>query len=314
MNKNINYLLFFLLAIFWSGSFVAIKAVVLEVPPFFGAMLRVGLALVFITLIFGFLKKELAIPFSLRWRIWIIGLFAQGLPFFFLFYGEQYISSGLAGILNGTVPIWTLIFSLTSYKTRNFSFLKCIGLLTGLLGICIIFWPLLSFNATHSALLGTTSLLLMAISYSIGNLLNQRMLSGQTKLNFYANIYHQHWASLVFLMLVSLLFEHWPSPTLLFHTPILWIASIYMGLFSTALAWIIYYHLIREWDAVHASTVLYIVPIMAILWDFIFFHNYPRWTEGLGVIAILIGVLIIQWPKKPLNHYLAIAIKQNSSE
>lgn len=297
MNKNINYLLFFLLAAFWSGSFVAIKAMVLHVPPFFGAAVRVGLALLFVTLIFGFLKKNLTVPFSLRWRIWIMGLFSQGLPFFFLFYGEQYISSGLAGILNGTVPIFTLIFSLTARETRNFSFLKCIGLFTGLLGICIIFWPLLNFDASHSALLGTVALLLMAISYSIGNLLNQRMLSGQTKLDFYANIYHQHWASLIFLTLVSLLFERWPSSTLLLHTPIIWIASIYMGLFSTALAWIIYYHLIREWDAVRASAVLYIVPIMAILWDFIFFHNRLRWTEGLGVIAILLGVLIIQWPK-----------------
>ena len=297
MNKNINYCLFFLLAAFWSGSFVAIKAVVLQVPPFFGAMLRVGLALIFLSLIFCFLKKSVAVPFNLRWRIWIMGLFSQGLHFFFLFYGEQHISPGLAGILNGTVPIWTLIFSLTSPKTRNFSFLKCIGLFTGLLGICIIFWPLLDFNTAHSALLGTASVLLMAISYSVGNLLNQHMLSGQTKLDFYANLYHQHWASLIFLMLVSLLFEHWPSSSLLLHTPIIWVASIYMGLFSTAIAWIIYYHLIREWDAVRASAVMYIVPIMAILWDFVFFHNRPQWSEGLGIIAILFGVVLIQWPK-----------------
>ena len=240
----------------------------------------------------------------MRWRIWIMGLFAQGLPFFFLFYGEQYISSGLAGILNGTVPIWTLLFSLISTKTRNFSFLKLIGLFTGLLGICIIFWPLLKFNSAHSALLGTVSLLLMAISYAIGNLLNQHMLSGQTKLDFYANIYHQHWSSLIFLTLVSLLFEHWPSSSLLLHTPIIWVASVYMGLFSTAIAWIIYYYLIREWDAVRASTVLYIVPILAIFWDFIFFHNRPQWTEGLGVIAILLGVVLIQFPNKNLLQLL----------
>ena len=298
MNKNINYCWFFLLAAFWSGSFVAIKAVVLHVPPFFGAMLRVGLALIFSSLIFYSLKKRLAVPFNLRWRIWIMGLFSQGIPFLFLFYGERHISAGLAGILNGTVPIWTLIFSLISPQTRNFSFLKCIGLFTGLLGICVIFWPLLNFNTSHSALLGTAAVLIMAISYSISNLLNQYMLSGQTKLNFYANIYHQLWASFIFLMIASLLFEHWPSSNLLLHTPIIWVASIYMGLFSTALAWIIYYYLIREWDAVRASAVLYVVPIMAILWDFVFFHNRPQWTEGLGVIAILLGVVLIQWPKK----------------
>ena len=60
MNKNINYLWFFLLASFWSGSFVAIKAVVLHVPPFFGAMLRVGLALLFLSIIFYCLKKKIS--------------------------------------------------------------------------------------------------------------------------------------------------------------------------------------------------------------------------------------------------------------
>ncbi|EDP46276.1 DMT family transporter [Rickettsiella grylli] len=297
MNKNINYGLFFLLAAFWSGSFVAIKAVVLEVPPFFGAVLRVGFALITLSLIFCFYKKSVAVPFNLRWRIWIMGLFSQGLPFFFLFYGEQHISAGLAGILNGTVPIWTLLFSLISPQTRNFSFSKCIGLLVGLFGICIIFGPLLRFDSTYSAFLGTLSLLLMAICYSVGNLLNQRMLSGQTRLDFFANIYHQHWASLIFLTFTSLLFEHWPSSYLLFHTPIIWAASLYMGIFSTALAWIIYYYLIREWDAVRASTVMYIVPIMALLWDFVFFHNRPQWSEVIGVVTILLGVLIIQWPK-----------------
>jgi len=42
---------------------------------------------------------------------------------------------------------------------------------------------------------------------------------------------------------------------------------------------------------------MYIVPIMAILWDFIFFHNQPQWTEGLGIITILLGVVLIQLPK-----------------
>ncbi len=301
-NKNINYLWFFLLASFWGGSFVAIKAVVSTVPPFFGAMLRVGLGLFFLILIFCLLKKRVSVPFSIRWRIWILGLFSQGFPFFFLFWGEQYISSGLAGILNGTVPIWTLLFSLTSSKTRNFSSVKCLGLLMGLLGICVIFWPLVSFSHIQQYLLGTVSVLLMAISYSVGNLLNQRMLSGQGKSDFYANLYHQHWASLVFLVLATLCFENLPSKAVLFHTPLLWVASIYMGLFSTALAWIIYYYLIREWDAVRASAVMYIVPIMAILWDFVFFHNHPRWSEGLGIITILLGVILIQFPKKGFSN------------
>ena len=302
-NKNINYLYFFLLAAFWGGSFAAIKEAVSVAPPFFGAMLRVGLGLFFLVLlIFCYLKKNISVPFSVRWRLWITGLFSQGIPFFFLFWGEQHISSGLAGILNGTVPIWTTLFSLTSAKTRDVSLLKGIGLSIGLLGIVVIFWPLLNFNFTPIYLLGTLSVLLMAISYSIGNLLNQHLLSGsKIKLDFYANIYHQLCASLVFLTIASLCFETWPSKAVLLHTPLFWVACIYMGLFSTAIAWIIYYHLIREWNAVRASAVMYVVPIMAILWDYVFFHNRPRWSEGLGIIIILLGIVLIQLPKKRLE-------------
>lgn len=299
LNKQINYFWFFLLAAFWSGSFVSIKEVLKTVPPFFGAALRVGLGLFFIKIILVCLKKNVAVPFFIRWRIWIMGLFSQGIPFFFLFWGEQHISSGLASIINASVPVWTLLFSLAAASgTKNFSPLKAIGLFTGLLGICIILWPSVYINNSYSYLLGTISVSLMAMSYAIGNLLNKNKLSGETKLDFYANIYHQLCASLVFLMIASFCFESLPSKTSLLHTPSFWIASIYMGLFSTALAWIIYYHLIREWDAVRASAVLYVVPILAILWDFIFFHNRLKWAEGLGTIMILLAVVLIQLPPK----------------
>jgi len=206
------------------------------------------------------------------------------------------------GILNGTVPIWTLLFGLISPKTRHFFPLKYLGLLTGLLGVCIIFWPLLHLDGTPDHMLGAASILLMAFSYSIANLLNQRTFCTQPKSAFYANLYYQVWASFIFLMLASLCFESWPSRAVLFHTPLLWIASIYMGLFSTALAWIMYYRLIREWDAVRASAVMYVAPIMAIFWDFILFHHHLRWVEYLGVAAILFGVVLIQWPKSKLKQ------------
>ena len=62
MNSRANYLRFLLLASFWGGSFVAIKFVVNEVPPFFGAMLRVGVAMVFLTLLFVPAKRPLYVP------------------------------------------------------------------------------------------------------------------------------------------------------------------------------------------------------------------------------------------------------------
>lgn len=298
-SDKLNYVLFLLLASFWGGSFVGIKFVVNAFPPLFGAMLRVALALFFLIIIFHFAKKKVAVPFSSRWKIWIVGLFAQGLPFFFLFWGERLISPGLAGILNGTVPIWAFLLSLAFVKNHNlWAAPKLFGLFLGVIGIFVIFSPMLSLHGVHSSIWGALSVLMMAISYAIGALLNQHLFARHTKIDFYANIYHQHWASVTFLFLTSCLLESWPSWHVIINAHAALLASVYLGLFSTALAWIMYYHLIREWDAVRASTATYVAPIMALFWDFLFFHDRPVTSEIVGVIIVLSGVILIQFVNK----------------
>lgn len=292
--KNLNYLLFILLALFWSGSFIGIKIVVNNLPPFFGAMLRVLIALISLILIFYIRKESTQVRFSLRWRMWIVGLFAQGIPFAFLFWGERLITPGLAGILNGTVSLWVFILSLLLFHDARFNCsMKIIGLSLGLIGVAIIFWP--SIGSMSLNLWGAISVLLMAISYAIGAVLNQHLFCRETKIDFCANLYHQHWSSLIFLLVIFLIFEPLPSLNLLLHASHIWLATIYLGVFSTAVAWIIYYHLIRVWDAVRASSVMYVVPVLTLIWDLLLFGNRPLLTEIVGVIAILCGLVLLQF-------------------
>ncbi len=293
-----TYLLFLLLAIFWSGSFVAIKAMVLWIPPLLSAMFRIGIALLFLIGLLIFLRKPVHAPFSLRWRLWVTGLFSQGIPFSLLFWGEKHIAPGLAGILNGTVPLWAFMLGLFSPKTRDISPLKCVGLIMGLIGTAVIFGPMLDTQGLQPDVLGLIAILLMAISYAIGSLLAQHLLRDTTfKLDVYTNIYHQHWASFIFVLLLTLFFESWPSSTIFTQHPIIAISALYLGIFSTALGWLIYLYLIREWDAVRASAVMYLVPIMALFWDFLFFHRIPQWTEGFGILIILGSIIFLQWPR-----------------
>ena len=297
MNINkFNYLFFILLGIFWSGSFIAIKVIVNDFPPFYGASLRVGFALLFLLGVVYFLKKDIAVPFNLRWKIWLTGLLAQGFPFAFLFWGEQHVAPGLAGILNGSVPIWTFILCVFfARKEMNLTVLRFIGLLIGIIGIAIVFSPQINFSARSTNIYGAVAILMMAISYALGNIINQYLLRGEIKINFYANLVHQHWASLFFLLLLAILFEKIPRMMNYRELANIGLASIYLGVFSTGLAWIIYYHLIRSWDVVSASGVLYIVPVLALVWDWLFFGNIPKLSEIIGVITILSGVVLIQY-------------------
>lgn len=290
-----NVVLFLMLACLWSGSFIGIKATVSVWPPLFSAGIRVGIAFICLIILRTLLHKTTKAPYSLCWKIWMIGLFSQGIPFAFLFWGEQLVSPGLAGIINGTVPIWTFILGLALFpKLNRFSVLTLSGLLIGVTGVIIIFWPILSFERTAATAWGASSILIMALSYAIGNLLNQHFLAGKYRIDFFTNIFHQHFASFIFLTILSISFESWPSFATLSSSSTAWIASLYLGIFSTALAWMIYYHLIRAWDGLRASTVMYIVPGLTLFWDYAFYKNAPHITEIFGVITILCGVILIQ--------------------
>lgn len=292
--KKADYALFGLLAAFWGGSFVAIKFVVRDFAPMFGAMLRVGVALAVLAAVFKGEGRSLRVPAALRGKMWLAGFFAQGLPFCLLFWGERRISPGLAGIINGTVPLWTFALGLLAAGGgERVSPRKALGLALGLAGMAVIFAPLLVFGGTRGEVLGAGAVFLMALSYGVGSTLSRALLSGGRRADFRANLFHQHCASFVFLAAVSAACEPWPSPSAFFAVPAAVASVLYLGVFSTAAAFLIYYHLIREWGAVRASAVTYVAPVFALFWDFAFFGRLPSGSELAGVVAILSGVVLL---------------------
>lgn len=294
--KTKDALLFALLAAFWGGSFVAIKFAVAVFPPGFSAMLRVGVALACLAALFKKEGRDLNVDAATRRRMWAAGVFAQGLPFALLFWGERRISPGLAGIINGTVPLWTFVLGALIGTERSFTPRRLGGLALGFAGIAVICAPVLSFGGTRAEILGTAAVFGMAISYGVGTLLTRALLSGEKKADFRANAYHQHCASFVFLIAASAAMESWPSLHAVASAPVALAAILYLGVCSTAAAFLIYFHLIREWGAVRASAVTYVVPIIAVFWDFVFFGNKPSAWEALGVAAVLSGVVLLNAP------------------
>lgn len=294
--KTVDLLLFVLLAVFWGGSFVAIKFAVLVFPPAFSAMLRVSLAFAVLAAWFRWEGRDLRVPAATRRRMWLAGIFSIGLPFALLFWGERQVSPGLAGIINGTVPLWTFALGLLAGTGESFTARKTSGLLLGFGGIGIICSPLVSFKGTRAEALGTAAVFLMAVSYAVGSLLTRSLLSGRAKADFRANIVHQLAASAAFLFFVSFAFEAWPAPAFILRSTAAVVSIGYLGVFSTALAFLIYFHLIREWGAVRAAAVTYVVPIIAVFWDFVFFKNVPDRAEAYGVLAVLSGVVLLHSP------------------
>ncbi len=292
-------LLYLLVACFWSGSFVAIKWVIEAMPPLFGAAVRVVIAGIAVGLYYRLQRKPLRVPVRAIPKVWLAGLFAQGIPFSFLFWGEQHVSAGLAGIFNGTTPIWVFLLGLLFLRdVETFTLKKWIGLTIGLVGLCTIFGPMVHFGTSPLEFWGALAVWGMAVCYAIASLMNRVLLTPQSGVAFEANVFHQNVASALYLLIVSFLLER-PSLSILPNLSWqVWTSLLYLGICSTAFAWIVYFNLIKSWGVIKASTIGYIVPVLTLLWDYLVFHHVPTLFQTIGILLILVGVGLIKWPEK----------------
>lgn len=292
-----NLVRFLLVACFWGGSFVAIQPLVTIVPPILGAALRIAVSLAFLGVVFPLLGIPLRAPRELRGRLWGTGLVAFAIPFALLFWGEQSISPGLAGILNGTVPIWVFLLGLAlTPGVEPISWRKILGLALGIAGVVAIFLPRLLASGQDSSLLGATAVTLMALSYAASVLCNRAIFAGHPKLHPFTNLYQQQCAGFLALALLSLAAEGWPRPAEWQPLSIVIFAELYLGVASTGIAFILFYHLIRQWGSVRAATVTYVVPAAALAFDLILNGTRPGASELLGVASITSGVIALNWP------------------
>jgi drug/metabolite transporter (DMT)-like permease len=266
--RRMNYLLFILIACFWSGSFIAIQPLVQVMPPLMAGALRIGVAVVFLSILLPIVRIPISIPREMRSRVWLTGVFAFSIPFSLLFWGEKAISPGLAGILNGTVPIWVFILGMIfTPRAEPLTKQKIFGLLSGIGGVVAIFLPKLLQGHVDNSLLGTIAVAFMAASYGTSVLMNRSLFQKNIALNPFVNLYHQLIAAFIVLFIVAVLFEGMPHPGDWQPLRTVIYAEFYLGCVSTSIAFMMFYHLIRKWGSVRAATVTYVIPAVTLIFD-----------------------------------------------
>lgn len=288
--KNIYLLL--LLASFWGPSFLFIKIAVVEIPPIMLAALRIGTGALVLNLILAFTKHKLPISVSLWKKIFIAGFFAQGLPFILMNWGEQYVDSSLASVLNGLVPIFTILLAHGMTADERLNARKVQGVVLGFVGLIILILPSL-FDGVKGSLGGLIGITLAAISYSIGFVYIRKHLINLPSFTAPA-------AQLlsVCIYLVPISFIVYPNFDLTAIGSSALFSTLILGIIGTAIAFVVYFKLIEQSSAGYASLVTYIMPVYGVILGSVFLDEQIS-------IWILVGAGLILWgirtTKKPIS-------------
>lgn len=285
--KAKSLILLILVALCWGPTYLFIKIAIPTIPPltlvflrvFIGALILYSLCLV---------QKNHKFEWRKHWKHYaILGFSLNALPFFLVSYGELYVSSSLTGILNSPTLIFTAILAHYFGSHESFTKNKIIGISSGILGLCIIYLPIV-FQQKVEVGIGGLMIIAACLSYASGTVYARAHLHKLTGITVLT-------AQLIFasaLLLPFVLFFDRPFSLPLPPTEAI-IGAIGLGVIGTATGFFLYYKSIQLAGATYASLSLLIVPIIAIILGALILQEKITWNLYLGTLFIIAGVLRI---------------------
>lgn len=296
------WLLFIFLALTWGSSFILMKLGLDSFSHTQIGMLRIAIAFWFTAIIairrFKFLKKKYVLPLIL------VGLFGNAIPYMLFPLAITQLSSGLVGILNAMVPLFTLIIGMIWFRTRV-GIPSVIGILLGFGGAVWLLLPGMEVDPTKL----TYGLypILATVCYAISiNIISSRL----TDLDALS------------ITLLSLMFVGLPATIYVFSTdfvevmntdPEAWKNLGYisiLGVLGTSLAVIVFNQLIKLSGSLFAASVTYAIPLVALIWGVIYGEDLG-WDAVVGMTAILLGVYIINVRRRARMAKMKKALAEN---
>lgn len=274
----------------WGASFLFIKVGVSELPPTYVALGRVASGALALLLVL--LATKAAVPRDLS--VWghnaVIAVVGIAVPFSLFAYGEQRISSTLAGIWNSMTPLIVLPLSVLVFRTERMTARRLMGLVLGFLGALVILgvWR----GVGGSSLAGQLMCLGAAACYGVAIPYTKRFLAPRAESGLVMSGCQLVLATLVLALAAPLITGSVPRVDTLSWQVVG--AVVVLGAVGTGLAFVINLHNIRLVGGTTASMVTYIVPVFATVIGVLGLREQINWYQPVGAVVVLLGVAVSQ--------------------
>ncbi len=277
----------FVLAWLWGSAFLFVDVAVQDIPPLTLVATRVALAAAILYVVLRAQGHKLP-KFGPIWKHFSgVGLLYNALPYVLLSWGQQYVDSGMAAVLIGTVPIFTMILGHLFTTSERLTSTKIIGVVVGFGGLVLLVAPAL-LAGVEATMWGLLAALAAAASYGGALVYAQQKLRGLPPL---VGPTAQLTTAAVFLIPVALVIERpytLPMPS--------WSAAgalLLLTVLSTALAFVLYYRLMEFTGATTLSMVTYMIPIVATILGVVVLHEQLGWHVYMACGLIILGVMAV---------------------
>ena len=286
-NRALELALLGLLALLWGSSYLFIRVAVAGIPPLTLIAVRVAVAALALLAVMAALGVRLPRGRG-AWRALLVQAMLNSiLPWTLLAWGQQYVPSGLAGVLNSTSPVF--VFLLTRFATRQepAGIGQLAGVALGIGGVLLIVGKG-ALEGLGQAVAAQLAIVVAALVYACAAIYGRRH-AGTPPLATAAGTLI--WASL-WLVPASLLLER---PWTLSPSAASVAAVLALAIFGTALALLLYFRLVRTLGAMGVASQSYLRAGVSVLLGAAILGERVDAATAAGLLAVVAGVAAINW-------------------
>ncbi|MDO8307613.1 MAG: DMT family transporter [Actinomycetota bacterium] len=286
---------YLVLALIWGGSFYFIKLGLLALSPAGVAFSRLALGLATMLMITWVTRTA----FPPRWSwgpLFVAALLMTAVPWLLFAYGEQHVSSALAGIINGATPLMTLVAILLAFPEERPTRQRVFGLAVGFLGVLVVMgvWQGLGAGTWLGIAACTLAIGCYGVSFPF---VRRHLASGEPSRPIAPIALATGLMAMGTLQVAPMVavsgFAHEPIgvPTVL--------AMLALGCLGSGIAYVLNFRVIARADAMTASTVTYLTPLVAVIAGAVLLGEHLAWNQPLGGVLIVAGAAITQGLARP---------------
>jgi drug/metabolite transporter (DMT)-like permease len=289
VSRSLVFGLYGLLVLIWSSTWVAIKIGLEDCPPLLGAAVRFVVAGLVLLAVAAAQRRSLRTDRSLAVVLALAPFaFAYGL----VYWGEQYVPSGLAAVLFGILPLYVALLGSVALHDEPLRAPLLIGVMIGIGGLSLAFLESVELGSAEKAALGASALALSPLGAAVGSIAQKRRAAGLDA------VVLNGWAMLgggLMLLAVSPLSDDWGD--------FVWsaesIGSIaYLALFGSAIAFVTLTVLLRQISALAVGFLAMLLPFGALIFGALLYDE-PITARAVGGAALVAaGLAIAQWSRR----------------
>jgi drug/metabolite transporter (DMT)-like permease len=278
------------LALIWGCSFFFIKVGLESLTPAGVALSRLALGLATMLVVSALTRT--ALPHPRTWlAIFVAAVLMTSVPWTLFAFGEQHISSALAGVINGATPLMTLVAILVAFPEERPTRERIAGLGLGFLGVVIVVGPWQGDQG--GAWLGIAACVVAITCYGVSFPYVRRRLAGGSRAIPVPPI-----ALATGLMAMGTIQAVPITAVLGFASaPLTWsvvAAMAGLGIVGSGIAYVLNFRVIAASDATTASTVTYLTPLVAVVVGAVVLGEHVTWNQPLGGVLVVLGAAVAQ--------------------